>query len=159
MCREHRFSKETRRAISKFTEAWSKKEEYNFSPMISDQEGMFCTDYIGFSWNEIDLKGAKEWRWNQSISNVAFWLNAGTKVFIYKLNSRKKKGASDIPSFKTWMYRIHFNNSERPAYYGVWCEKGTELPAAFIEPSTITLADLSFLKPFINEDLAADFNW
>lgn len=160
MCRASTYSKEIQRSLNKFKEAWNRIEEYQFQPRISDTSiGMFYSDFVGFSWSEIELKGNSEWRWNQSVANIAFPLNENTTVYMHKLNSRKKKTTVDVPSYKIWVYKVHVNNSIQPSFHAIWCEKGIELPSPFIEPATITLADLSFLKPFVSENLAASFNW
>ena len=120
------------------------------------------------------------WLWNQSKSKVVVTLNHHESVVITKFNPRRlPKSMLAHPSFKLWACEI---NSPRvhSQISLVWCEKGKETPwspAPLVrspvsppqpisspsinqeDPDMVLLSDLSFLRDFIDPNVAVQFGW
>src|SRR3990167_891937 len=154
------YSKEKLTAMKMLCDHWSTRNKSNCFNVITDSGGMFLTGFIGFSSNIIELKGTKKWRSNQSVTNIRFYIDENTSCLIHKLNARRKLANDVTPCYKVWLYDIFTHNDINPSLYFIWCERGEE-PESFpiIDPATITLEDLAFLKPFVDPEIAAYFNW
>lgn len=108
------------------------------------------TGYEGFSNLPIQLQKGQDWRWNKTSQKYAE-VREGIQADVQKMISRSKEKGVPAPSYKVWVFRIYCTVFPQPLYY-FWCEKGAP-------PSPLHISELSFLQPFVDEELAKEFGW
>ena len=118
------------------------------------KQGSIQKLYCSFSSRKIPT--GQYWRWNQAKSRQTVHLPLGVVTF-YKLTARKsKKALFEAPKCKLWKFEISPHNGK--PFYVLWCEKSStdvsSLACDSEAKSEITLQDLSFLKPFMEPELA-----
>ena len=118
------------------------------------------------------LPRESHWYWNQSNAKASVLLD-GESVTFRKISPRKKHNLT-APFYKIWIYHLH----SQPNQYFLWCEKGVDFdklddhqltvrsPSEGIStaigtvfPQEISIASLSFLKCFIDDNSAKEFGW
>merc|ERR1711939_309455 len=121
------------------------------------------------------------WIWNQSRSRKTVH-QFGWEICFYKANVRQAKYSPVTPpSFKVWIFLV---KSYADQFSFLWCEKGCQPAPSFEEipcprailpkPGSrscneftpyhpdvvsVTLQDLSFLKPYVSHHTAQAFAW
>ena len=143
------------------------------------QSEICYTDYKAFTPHKLsysDLQHGTDWTWNQSNAKKEVLLENDIYVVIQKFNTRKKrKCASNGLIFKLWMFSVFRYTDSTFLGIFVWCEKGnpsppettivdetlySELIASQKQVNTsITLQDLEFLRPFVDEATATSLGW
>ena len=105
------------------------------------------------------------WSWNQSNAKVVVNISDQTSVVFRKLSTKTNANTSvTAPSCKIWLYEIQ-TMWENPLYL-LWCEKGVEeetkgivTEIGTIYPERISTESLSFLSPFVENELAEELGW
>lgn len=152
---------EQQRAHFVISEAMPRWKQLFYSP---SSDCILHTDFLAFYNQPFQLPPQKTWTWNQSCGKNTFTLRTDDEieVVMYKMNSRKKRNVASIPSYKVWLFQFG-KKGNRPHLYAIWCEKGypDKLDGVLSLPSSedLSLQDFSFLKQFVNQDLAREFGW
>lgn len=152
---------EQQRAHFVISEAIPRWKELFYNPK---NDCVLDTDYLAFYNKPFHLPPQKTWTWNQSCGKNAFTLRTDDdiEVVMFKMNSRKKRNVTAIPSYKVWLFQFG-KKGNIPHLYAVWCEKGypEKLEGTLSLPTSedLSLQDFSFLKQFVDVDLAREFGW
>mmetsp|Transcript_19437 Transcript_19437/g.24558 ORF Transcript_19437/g.24558 Transcript_19437/m.24558 type:complete len:171 (-) Transcript_19437:77-589(-) len=134
---------------------------------------LFTTGTIYFSnvsLSKLPTDDTDTWVWNQSNRNVTVALNQVQEVTLQKMNTRRRRGCQEAPpSYKVWLYSIG-DLGHPPHLFGLWCEKGinpcdraqaekNNPPQQTRKQSSEFLNSLSFLKSFVDSDVAHELGW
>ena len=139
---------------------------------IKKNTTLLPTNYVASSYSPFqksDLPREQHWTWNQSNGKISMPLDSNSAVTFRKLNTRKRAGVIDAPSYKVWLF--HIQSSSGPDQYFLWCEKGfdghlnggvgcgvtTEIGVVY--PHKLSMEALSFLHPFTDAGTAKEFGW
>ena len=159
--------KEQKRAISTFFDHIHNFHHFlNNSSTISQHGNLLPTGFIATSYQPfhvLNIPRCSYWQWNQSNAKVTIRVENGILVTFRKLCvKRKQKIATPeaIPSFKVWIFDIDYGKFA-PSQHLLWCEKGQglETDIGTIFPAEVSTADLSFLKPFMDQRKAQELGW
>jgi hypothetical protein len=123
------------------------------------------------------LPHENHWVWNQSKPQQCVEYSKEYSVIMYKLNPRKNAACNAqhrCPAYKLWVFilrPVQANSASSTPMNFLWCEKGKDTansPAPLvplntaigrINPEEISLTELSFLKDFMDRDVATQFGW
>ena len=137
------------------------------------QAGFVAGSDVSFAITKIPKEN--HWCWNQSNAKITMRVNNETLVTFRKLSPRRRYFVdATIPHYKIWIFHTQ-SNIENERYY-LWCEtgvnsgkelesqripkrNGTETEIGLIYPELLTVESLSFLKPFIERDIAKELGW
>lgn len=129
------------------------------------------TGFVATSCTPIEktcLPREQTWCWNQSNTKVEVILSDGTPVVFRKISPKKIDSRIVTPSYKLWIFQLQ-QTSDSPRLDFIWCEKGydsvrtttrsvdTEIGPVF--PDQLSLEVLSFLRPFVEPEVAKAFGW
>ena len=115
----------------------------------------------------------EHWCWNQSNAKINVKIDDFTTITLRKVSPRTRMFQAVLPSYKIWLFDVE--SSCLPGYHFLWCEKGieesiklevttyaetgVETEIGLIFPSLISVESLSFLMPFVNENVAEELGW
>ena len=143
------------------------------SPQSLHKNGpLLKTNFMAFCHVPIEktsLPVEDYWCWNQSNSKVQVQLDYFTTVTFRKLSTKKRSFSHEVaPSYKIWLFEIDSRIAE--SRYFLWCEKGicepeylpqqgvvTEIGIIF--PEALCVESFSFLRPFVEENVANELGW
>ena len=153
------------------------KHKDNFFSLLDNSERLVAdgpilpTNFVATKcqpFEKASLPKEPHWVWTQSNSKISIILDANTVITFRKLNPRKRFGSLRAPSYKIWLYQIQcFGSFDK---YFLWCEKGTKNPQptewsgvntsiGFVFPQNLSIYDLSFLSPFVDQRTAQELGW
>lgn len=115
----------------------------------------------------------EHWCWNQSNAKITVKVDDSTIITLRKVSPRTRKFQAVLPSYKIWLYEVE--SPCQPGYHFLWCEKGfeeavnldetglgsfidtgVETEIGIIFPRLVSVESLSFLMPFVNENIARE---
>merc|ERR1712183_973364 len=72
-------------------------------PQLSDM----YTGYFAFAPQPLNaLPKGNTWLWNQSNGRTTILLDGRSSVTLQKMNTRRKRNVTEIPSLKVWLYSL-----------------------------------------------------
>ena len=175
MSRTKPLSKEQKTALMVLLENMN-KIDFNslLPPNFQKSSSMLPTNYVASSYQAFqiaNLPKQKYWSWNQSNAKVTLFLqDLPGRVTLRKVCPRNRGGVplgNEVPSLKIWLYEIELLPSGEEMFF-LWCEKGVEnrdnefgVPTeiGWVYPAEISVASLSFLSPFVDNELAKELGW
>lgn|SRR3990167_2642592 len=157
--------KEQKRAISVFFDKMQNFDHYiPNSYMVNKHGDLLPSGFTATSQRPFvvsDLPREAHWGWNQSSCKQTIRIENRILVTFRKICVKRKTSATlPVPSYKVWIFDIEYNEFE-PHQYLLWCEKGhgVDTDLGMIFPAELTIQELSFLKPFVEETLARELGW
>ena|SRR3990167_610947 len=177
---EKQLTREQQVAISAFMSNRSSMQHIlNSSKYFGKNDPIPSTDFVTASYHPYQIsKFPREhhWCWNQSNAKVCVKLDDTTIITLRKVSPRSRIFQGGVPSYKLWLFCIE--STLMPEYNFIWCEKGIEETNKVVQvndvnrhdigisteigtifPSLISIESLSFLLPFVNENLACELGW
>ena len=150
---------EQQKAIAKLEECFPKVDQYVIPRLQPSVDVLCVTDkimYVPDMINTADLPRTKTWLWNQSRGRQPLRsYNNDISLSFYKVTTRKAKNCNlTPPPCKLWVFNIN-RASDNKVLSIIWCERGLDYHCI----DDITVEELSFLKPFIDEKCAQEFGW
>lgn|SRR3990167_1444012 len=169
-------TREQRTALCKCLENIKNAEElFKQNDGLTRRSALLPTNFMAFSKvpiSKMQIPHETSWSWNQSNTKVVVKLEEVLVTF-RKISPRRLGNASSnkSPSYKVWLYQLDFVGEDK-CLYALWCEKGVEqeeessiesqginTPIGTIYPDKISLQSLSFLRPYVAEETAAELGW
>src|SRR3990167_7539592 len=139
---------------------------------INKTGALLPTNFIAASYEPISKTSIPRenfWSWNQSNAKIIVKAGQQTTITFRKISTKKDVNCSaNAPSCKIWLYEVA-SLWGLPQYF-LWCERGaspsmlssssnvkgikTEIGTIF--PDQLSTESLSFLRPFVDDELAAE---
>ena len=164
-------SKEQQKALTVVLQNLNHMEsKLKYSECIRKNGALLPTDFMAASREPIlktNIPRESYWSWNQSNARISYHVNERTTITFRKVSTKKDvEYLSNVPSGKIWLYDI--STMWEPTYYFLWCERGvtptgshsgikTEIGVIF--PDQLSAQCLSFLRPYVDEELAVELGW